>query len=57
MSDPHDRPFVYLLISGAIVLIVAMVYGAYLQVRDRRLKRERREQRRAQKKKGRRPLR
>lgn len=57
MSDPHDRPFLYLLVSGAIGLIVAIAYGAYLQIRDRRLKRERREQRRAQKKKGKRPSR
>ncbi|WP_157119350.1 hypothetical protein [Azohydromonas lata] len=57
MTDPHDRPFIYLLVSGAIALIVAIAYGAYLQIRDRQLKRERREQRRAQKKKGRRPLR
>lgn len=54
MADPHDRPFIYLLVSGAIALIVAIAYGAYLQIRDRQLKRERREQRRTQKKKGRR---
>lgn len=57
MSDPHDRPFVYLLVSGAIVLIVAIAYGAYLQIRDNARKRERREQRRAGKKKGKRPSR
>ena len=47
MSDPHDRPFVYLLVSGAIALIVAIAYGAYLQIRDKTRKRLRREQRRA----------
>lgn len=57
MSDPHDWPFIYLLVSGAIVLIVAIAYGTYLQIRDNARKRERREQRRADKKKGKRPSR
>lgn len=57
MSDPHDRPFIYLLVSGAIFLIVAIVYGTYLQIRDNKRKRERREQRRDDKKKGKRPSR
>lgn len=57
MSDPHDRAFIYLLVTGAIGLVVAIIYGTYLQVRDNKRKRERREQRRADKKKGRRPSR